>query len=156
VLAAGSLLISLAVFDFGKLPIWINWIGCLFAGTLAAIFFLQGLSDLMQNDVLTYLAYQVLGQRLEGWLAWLFILFWCGALLLLDSQGKTRVFGFVVMPIFISAEVYRFSLFYLGAFPNQLLKVLILLPFVWLLFESKKLQPKRFDPDRERRRSDHD
>jgi hypothetical protein len=142
VLAAGALLLALAVFDFGKLPQWLNWLGCLLLGTEAAIFFLQGLSDLLQNDALAYVAYQVLGQGLEVWLPRLFFLFWGGALLFLDSQGKTRIFGFGALPIFIAAEVVRLSLSYLGASPNELLKVVILLPIVWLLLESKKAQQK--------------
>ena len=140
VLAPGALLIALAVFDFGKLPQWLNWVACLLMGTEAAIFFLQGLSHLLQNEAFTYVAYQVLGQRLEVWLPRLFILFWCGALLLLDSQGKTRIFGWVALPIFIGAELVRISIVYQGAIPNELWKLVIFLPLVWLLLESKKGQ----------------
>src|ERR687897_1509285 len=59
--ALGSVLLSFSVFDF-KLPRWINWIGCVSAGALAVIFLSQGVADLLQNDSLTYLAYDVLGQ----------------------------------------------------------------------------------------------
>lgn len=138
VLATGAVLIAWAVFDFGKLPKWLNWIGCLLTGTEAAIFFLQGLSDLLHNEALAYFAYQVVGQGLEGWLPRLFVLFWCGALLLLDSQGKTRIFGWVALPLFIGVEAYRLSLAYLGILSSELWKVLILLPFLWLWLESKK------------------
>ena len=58
----GFALISFAVFDF-RTPRWITWIGCVSAGALAVIFLLQGLSELIQNDSLTHLAFQVLGQR---------------------------------------------------------------------------------------------
>src|SRR5215210_4976784 len=64
-LGAGSLLLSFAVFDF-KLPRWINWIGCVSAGVLAAIFLLQAVALLIPNDSLDYLAYQVLGQWPES------------------------------------------------------------------------------------------
>ena len=140
VLATGSLLLALAVFDFDKLPKCLNWVGCLLLGTAATIFFLQGLSHLLQNDAFTYFAYQVLGQALEVWLPRLFIVFWCGALLFLDSQGKTRIFGMIVLPIFTAIEVYRISLTILGASSNELLKLVIFLPFVWLLLESRKAQ----------------
>lgn len=55
---AGFALISFSVFDF-KTPRWITWIGCVAAGAFAAIFFLQGLSELIQNDSLTHFAFQV-------------------------------------------------------------------------------------------------
>ena len=141
VLATGSLLIALAVFDFGKLPKWLNGVACLLMGTEASIFFLQGLSHLLQNETFTYIAYQVLGQAFEVWLPRLFIVFWCGALLLLDSQGKTRVFGWIALPIFIGAELVRITVAYQGATPNELWKLVILLPLFWLLLESRKVQP---------------
>jgi hypothetical protein len=67
VLALGSGLISFAVFDF-KVTRWITWLGCVSTSALAVIFLLQGVSLLIQNDALTYLVYQVLGQQLEAWL----------------------------------------------------------------------------------------
>ena len=138
-LAAGFALIAFAVFDF-KLTKWINWIGCVATGALAVIFLLQGVSGLIQSDSLTHLAFQVLGQRLEKWLGDLLI-FWFVAMLLMDSQGKTRILGLVAMSIVVCLEAYSFSLSYLGASLDAAapsLKVLYLLPFVWLLFESKK------------------
>jgi hypothetical protein len=140
VLAPGALLIALAVFDFRKLPQWLNWLACLLMGTEATIFFLQGLSHLVNNETFTYVAYQDLGQMLEVWLPRLFIVFWGGALLLLDSQGKTRIFGWIVLPIFIGAEIVRINAVYQGATPSELWKLVIFLPLVWLLLESKKVQ----------------
>jgi hypothetical protein len=102
-LGAGCVLLSFAVFDF-KLPRWINWIGCVSAGALAAIFLLQAVALLMPNDSLTYLAYQVLGQWPEGLFPALLIL-WFVAMLLFDSQGKSRILGFVAMSIAIGFEV---------------------------------------------------
>jgi hypothetical protein len=74
VLATGALFISLAVFDFSKVTKWITWTACLAVGAEAAIFLFQALSPLIQNDMLTYLAYQVLGQHLEARLVDLFVL----------------------------------------------------------------------------------
>ena len=136
VLAVGSVLISFSVFDF-KVTRWITWVGCVSTSVLAAIFLLQGVSLLIQNDSLTYLVFQVLGQRLEGWLVDLLI-FWFVALLLMDSQGKTRILGFVAMSIIVCLEVYKYSLSYFGTAPAESLKLLFLLPIVWFLFESKK------------------
>jgi hypothetical protein len=137
--ALGSVLLSFSVFDF-KLPRWINWIGRVSAAALAAIFLLQGVADLIENDSLTYVANQVLGQWLERLLADLVIL-WFVAMLLTESQGKTRILGFVAMSIAVCVEVYSYILIYLGTSLDAeaaSLKVLMLLPFVWLLFESKK------------------
>jgi hypothetical protein len=138
-LAAGFALIAFSVFDF-KITRWITWIGCVSTSALAVIFLLQGVSALIQNDSLTHLAFQVLGQRLEKWSGDLLI-FWFVAMLLIDSQGKTRILGFVVMSIVLCLEIYSYSLSYFGASLDAAapsLKVLYLLPFVWLLFESKK------------------
>ena len=138
-LGAGSVLLSFAVFDF-RLPRWINWIGCVSAAALAAIFLLQGAALLIHNDSLTYLAYQVLGQWPESLFPALLIL-WFVAMLLFDSQGKTRILGFVAMSIVVGFEVYTHTLAYLGTpieEQSQMLRLLMLLPFVWLLFESTK------------------
>ena len=137
--AVGCVLLSFSVFDF-KLPRWINCIGCVSASALATIFLLQGVALLIQNDSLTYLAYQVLGQRLEGWLPDL-IIFWFVVMLLVDSQGKSRILGFVAMSIVVGLEVYRYYLSYLGTSLDDeapTLKLLMLVPFVWLVFESIK------------------
>ena len=111
-LGAGSVLLSFAVFDF-RLPRWINWIGSVSAAALGAIFLLQGVALLIHSDSLTYLAYQVLGQWPEGLFPVLIIL-WFVAMLLFDSQGKTRILGFVAMSIAVGFEVYTHTLAYLG------------------------------------------
>lgn len=102
---AGFALISFSVFDF-KTPRWITWIGSASTGALAAIFLLQGVSELIQNESLTHFAFQVLGQRLERVLPDLLIV-WFVAMLLTDSQGWTRILGFVVMSIAVGVEVYH-------------------------------------------------
>ena len=138
-LGAGSVLLAFAVFDF-RLPRWINWIGCVSAGALGAIFLLQGVSLLIPNDSLAYLAYEVLGQGLEGRMPDVVIL-WFVAMLLIDSRGKTRILGFVALSIAIASEVYKYTLVYLGTpieAQPEMLRILMLLPFVWLLFESTK------------------
>jgi hypothetical protein len=113
VLAAGSLLIASAVFDFGKVAGWRNWMACLFVGAEAAIFLLQGVSHLIQSDSLSYIAYRVLGQRVEAGLGDLFVR-WCVAMLLADSRGRTRVLGWAAVSIVVCFEVYKYSLAYRG------------------------------------------
>jgi hypothetical protein len=138
-LALGSALMAFAVFDFSTAR-WIAWIGAASIGGLAVVFALQGLSELVQSAPLTYLVFQVLGQRLEGWLVDVFLL-WCVAVLLVDSHGKTRVLGMIAMAIAVSVEAYANGLSFFGSSLNveaPILKVLVLLPFAWLLLESRK------------------
>jgi hypothetical protein len=138
----GFVLSSIAVFDF-KLPRWMTWIGSLSTSAVGIIFLIQGVSNLMpDNEGLFYLAFQVLGQGLESWLIDLFIL-WFVAVLFMDSQGKTRVFGFMVMSIVVILEVYRIGAIFMGGTPSGALKLVTLLAIVWFLLESaKKIQPQ--------------
>src|SRR5215213_758564 len=143
-LAAGCILLAFCVFDF-ELPRWMNWIGCVAALALGTIFLLQPVALLIPMESLHYVAYQVLGQGLEGRLPDVVIL-WFVAMLLMDSQGKSRILGFVAMSIAVASEVYKYTLVYLGTpieAQPEMLRILMLLPFVWLLFEStKKPHPK--------------
>jgi uncharacterized membrane protein len=139
VLGVGFVLTAVAVFDFERSR-WLTWIGCFSIGALGAIFLLQGVSQLLHNDSLTYLAFHVLGQQLEGWSADVFVV-WCSATVLVVSHGKTKRFGLGVMALAVGAEVYSNSVRYLGpaaAEPSPLFKLVLLLPFVWLLLESSK------------------
>lgn len=135
-LAAGSILLAFSVFDF-KLPRWINWIGCVAALALGTIFLLQAVALLIPMESLHYVAYQVLGQWPEGWLPDVVIL-WFVAMLVLDSQGKSRILGVVALSIAVCYEFYSHILRYVGTSDTGSLKLLMLLPFVWLLFESTK------------------
>ena len=139
VCAVGFLLMAISVVDF-RAPRWIRWIGGVAASASAAIYLLQGVSPLVQNDSLTFLAFQVLGQSLERVLTDLLI-FWFVALVLIESQGKTKIVGIIVMSVIVGLEVIDIGLAFLG--PSMyahmpILKALILLPFVWLLLESGK------------------
>src|SRR5215211_4337774 len=136
VLAAGSLLLAFAVFDF-KLPRWMNWIGCAAALAVGSIFLLQTVALVIPNESLHYFAYEVLGQWPEGWLPDVVIL-WFVVMLVLDSQGKSRILGIVALSIAVCSELYSHTLRFLGTSPSATLKLLLLLLFVWLLLESTK------------------
>lgn len=143
-LAAGSVLVASAVFDF-ETPRWIAWIGCASMAGLATIFFLQAVSLPLGNDALSSFSYQLLGNWPERVLPDLFIL-WPAALLLMASRGRTRVLGFVAVTVVVCLELYSYSLLLFGTPASTLasgLKVLYLIPFVWLLFESWKRPPKK-------------
>ena len=135
-LAAGCALLAFSIFDF-ELPRWMNWIGCAAALALGTIFLLQALAELIPCEALNYVAYQVLGQWPEGWLPDV-VLLWFVAMLVLDSRGKSRVLGFVVLSIAVCFELYSHILRFGGTTDTGSLKLLMLLPFVWLLFESTK------------------
>jgi hypothetical protein len=140
-LAAGTFLLAFAVFDF-QLPRWMNWIGCAAGLALGAIFFLQAVALLIPMESLNYFAYGVLGQWPEGWLPDVIVL-WFVAMLVLGSRGKSRILGIVAVSIAVCYELYSHILRFGGSSPAGTLKFLMLLPFVWLLFESiKKPQQK--------------
>jgi hypothetical protein len=136
VLAAGSFLLAFCVFDF-KLPRWMNWIGCVAALALGTIFLLQAVALLIPNESLNYFAYEVLGQWPEGWLPDV-ILLWFVGMLVFDSQGKSRILGIVAVSIAVCSELYSHILRFGGTSDTGSLKLLMLLLFVWLLFESTK------------------
>jgi hypothetical protein len=135
-LAAGCVLLAFAVFDF-RLPRWMNWVGCAAGLALGTIFLLQAVALLIPNESLNYFAYGVLGQWPEGWLPDVLIL-WFVAMLVLDSRGKSRILGIVAVSVGVCFELYSHILRFLGTTPAGTLKLLMLLPFVWLLFESIK------------------
>jgi hypothetical protein len=140
VLGVGFLLTALAVFDFEP-PRWLPWVGCLSIGALGATFLLQGISQLLQNDWLRYLAFQILGQRVETLSVDVFLV-WCATSVLLISRGKVKLFGIGVMALAIGAEIYSYGVRYFGSgVVSPLLKLVLLLPFVWLLLESSKKIP---------------
>src|SRR5215207_67345 len=135
-LAAGSILLAFSVFDF-ELPRWMNWIGCAAGLALGTIFLLQAVALLVPNESLNYVAYEVLGQWPEGWLPDVVVL-WLVAMLVFDSQGKSRILGIVAVSIAVCSELYSHTLRFLGTTPSGTLKLLMLLLFVWLLLESTK------------------
>ena len=139
-LAAGCVLVSLSVFDFGT-PKWLAWVGCVSMGAFAAIFLVQAASSLIGSESFSYFANEVLGFWPEKLLL-SSITFWLVGVLLTASRGRTRILGFVAMAVVVCVEAYvYFGLLYLGTNPfleTAAVKLAYLLPFVWLLFESGK------------------
>ena len=140
VMGTGFVVFATSVFDFA-LPRWINVVGAVAAATFGAIFLLQGVSDLTQVEALRYVAFDLLGHHVERLLPDVVYL-WFVALLLLASTGWSRWLGWAVMLVVVGLEAATFVTLVLGA-PMGSVKVLILLPFVWLLFESGKRVPGR-------------
>jgi hypothetical protein len=137
-------LVSFSAFDF-ETPRWIAWVGCVSASAFAAIFLAQAASSLVGNESFSYFANQVLGFWPEKVLLSL-LTFWLVGILVTASRGKTRVLGFVAMAVVVCTEAYvYFGLLFLGTNPfleTPIVKLLYLLPFVWLLFESTTIRPR--------------
>jgi len=137
VLTIGMLLFVKAIFDFG-LPRWINVIGALSAALFGVVFLLQAVSSLVpQNAALDEFAFGLLG----NWPEHLLVLgtdVWFVGLLLLGSEGRTRLIGWAIVPvatayhlISVAGAVLAINVPSLGVFA-------LLLPFVWLLIEGAK------------------
>jgi hypothetical protein len=138
-LTLGCTLVALSVFDF-ETPRWAAWMGRVAASALAAIFILQAASELIRNDSFSHFTLQILGNWPERVLITL-LAFWLVVVLLSVSRGRTRILGFVVMAGVVGVEVYNYVLLYLGE--ANALAAVYLLPFVWLLLESRKRQPRK-------------
>jgi hypothetical protein len=148
VLGIGMLLLARAVFDFG-LPRWINVIGALSAGAFAVVFLLQALSSLFpENAALDDVAFGLLGNWPELVLA-LGIDAWFLGLLLLGSQGRTRLIGWAIVPIVTAYHLISLAGAILAINVPSLGVITLLLPFVWLLIEgAKRGEPAGLGPRR--------
>lgn len=125
--------------DFNS-PNWITRLGRAASFFLGWIFALQFLAQLTDVEFLNWLGFQILGQWPESLFVDL-LLIWLVGLLLTDSAGKTRILGFICVPPAVAVKIYSYILPAVGTtLDEQLaaLKILLLLPFVWLLFESKR------------------
>ena len=137
VLGTGMLLFVKAVFDFG-LPRWINVIGALSAGAFAVVFLLQALSRLFpENAALHDVAFGLLGNWPEHVLV-LGIDVWFLGLLLLGTQGRTRLIGWALIPILTAYHLISLAGAVLAISVPNLGVYTLLLPFVWLLIEGAK------------------
>ena len=146
VTGTGFVIFATSVFDFG-LPRWMNVIGAAAGGAFGVILLLQGLSDVTHLEGLRYFAFDVLGHQLERLLPDVVYL-WFVALLLLWSKGRSRVLGWAVRRVGVGLECATAASLLLGfAMPN--VKVIVILPFVWLLFESA--ESRRREPPLSRR-----
>jgi hypothetical protein len=137
--AAGSGLLALAAFDF-RVPLPIRVAGVVVTASLAVIFFLQGISNLLQNPSLSYLAFDTLGQRPERLIIDALLL-WLAAILFYESKGRARILGLITLGAAIAVEIYNYWLNYHGTTLDAefaILKVALLFPFAWLLLESRK------------------
>lgn len=146
VLGTGMLLFVKAVFDFG-LPRWINVIGALSAAAFAVVFLLQAVSRLFpENAALDDVAFGLLGNWPEHLLV-LGIDVWFLGLLLLGTQGRTRLIGWALIPIITAYHMISAAGAILAITVPNLGAFSLLIPFVWLLIEgAKRGAPAAFGP----------
>ena len=131
----GFVLFALAVFKFA-LPRWLNVVGAAAAAAFGSIFILQGVSEVLDSEALRGIAFGVLGHEIERILPDAVFLWFIG-LLLAATTGRTRIVGWIVMPIVVGLEVATAAGVLLGIdVPTQ--KLIFFVPFVWLLIESIK------------------
>jgi len=145
VLGTGMLLLVRAVFDFG-LPRWINVIGALSAGAFAVVFLLQAVSRLFpENAALDDLVFGLLGNWPERLLV-LGIDVWFLGLLLLGTQGRTRLIGWALIPILTAYHLISLVGAILAITVPSFGVFSVLPPFVWLLIEGAKRAPGAVGP----------
>lgn len=147
VVGTGSLLLAVAMLDF-RLGRVATAIGCTAAAAFGTIFLLQGLSQIVHNNALTFVAFDVLGQQIEKILPYL-IFGWFLGLLVRGSGGKSKLLGAITLAIVIAVEIASILGPMVG-FAIESQRILFLLPFIWLLVESveaaRTIKPGRFAP----------
>ena len=137
VLTIGMLFFVRAIFDFG-LPRWINLIGAVSAALFAAVFFLQAVSAFFpENAALDDIAFGLLGNWPERVLG-LGVYVWFIGLLLLGTEGRTRLIGWVIVPIVTAYHLISAAAALFAITVPSLGVLSFLLPFVWLLIEGAK------------------
>jgi hypothetical protein len=129
--ASGFALLALSFLDFA-LPRRVAAAGFAAAGALGAIFALQGLSAAIPDEALNDVAYALLGDLPER-IAIDVLLLCLLALCLFESRGATRVLGLLTLLALAAAEAYRITPLVSGASESAGLRLVCLLPFVWLL-----------------------
>jgi hypothetical protein len=136
-LAIGAFLLASAVFDFDVAKP-INQLACISTVVLGGIFVLQAISPLTSSDGFHDLAYDTLGQWLEGTLT-LALVVWFFVMLLSDSTGRTRLLGLVTVPLLLlyAAALWATNLADVAQ-PPEVLKLLFMPVMVWMLLESRK------------------
>jgi hypothetical protein len=138
-LGLGTLLAASAAFDF-ETPRWVRWLGFVPTALLGAVFALQALTEITQNAALRSVAYNLLGQDLEGWLMDGFFI-WALAAVVLVSRGKTRLLGLAGALACVAVEVVRYGMLALGSSLSDVTsawKLVPLLILAWLFVQSTK------------------
>lgn len=128
----------LRISDF-KTPAWLSMAGIVSAMLLGLTFFLQGFAQITGYEFINWLGFQVLGGWPESFFVDLLFV-WLIGVLLTDSKGKSQILGFICMTLAVGVKIYSYILPMLGTSLDEnypVLKVLLLIPFLWLLLEAR-------------------
>jgi hypothetical protein len=142
-LALGAGLLASAARAF-RTPRSVAWVGGVSMGALAVIFALQAVAELTRSAPLARVAFEVLGQNLEGMLHSLFLM-WCVAVWLIESRGRSKALGVVALGPALAVRLSAYAVTVTGGSANdapEALKLFYLLPFVWLLVEFRKAETR--------------
>lgn len=131
----GFLLLATAAMDFSPSAA-VGWFGAIVAGAFGGIFVLQGVSDAVGNETLHQIAFQVFGQQIERTLPDLFLV-WCVIILATTSEGRSRILGWAIVGGVIALEL-AVRLGPIVGLNSPDPRFHILLPAVWLIFESAR------------------
>jgi hypothetical protein len=148
IFAAGSVLLARAAWDFDT-PRWTKWVASAAAGALGAVFVLQAVALASRGASLSHFAFDVLGRWPEGLLA-VVVLAWFATVLIVDSRGATRVVGWCTLLPAIGFQIVSVWVRLQGtstAVVDGPAKLLLLLPFVWLITEGAKRPILRRPPE---------
>ena len=141
-LALGAFLVAAAARDF-RTPTRATWLGSASAAALGVAFGLQAVSEVVPNDGLYFIAYTILGPLemlfVVGLLAWLLVLS------LAESHGTRRILGWAALLAAACAAVFSIGSILVGASSAvpQGLRLVFLLPILWLLLTSIQAQQQR-------------
>jgi len=135
-LAIGTLAIALSVFDFAT-PKWLTWTAFAAASVLAAIFFVQGLGALTQNETLRSVAYST---ELGGWaeaLTSAIVMAWFIGVARAHCGGVTKLVGVLSSAALIGLSAWGALAASSGGTPAAL-RLLYFVPIAWFLFVSTR------------------
>jgi hypothetical protein len=136
VLALGTLLIGLSVFDFATWR-WLSVLACAAAAALAAVFAAQGLAAATQNDTLRTFAFsREVGGSLES-LTLTVIMLWFAATATTLGRGVTTWIGVVSAVAVAGLSLWAVVLGPTAGTP-EMLRLLFLGPIAWYLFVSTR------------------
>jgi hypothetical protein len=137
---AGFVFLARSFFDFA-LPRWVSATGAAAAGGMGLIFILQALATVIPSEALNAVAFGLLGDLPEQVLIAL-LLVCLTATCLQISQGALRLLGLATLLVVVGTHLWRIYAQNLGIAQPAELRLIYLLPFVWLLLESRAQAPR--------------
>jgi hypothetical protein len=136
---AGFVLLARSFFDVAP-PRWAGVAGAASATGMGAIFLLQGLSTVLPSDALNAIAFGLLGDLPERVLIAVLLVALIATCLHV-SRGATRWIGLLALLLVAGLHAWRLYAQSTGIPQPAELRLVYLLPFVWLLLASRQPRP---------------